>query len=281
MSAETVPVSDETSATASHVTTLSATKGVSADEGAVSADSPGLGHNRGPLSAYEAIEVHIRDLYEEAKNWADGVPIQTEEQAESVSTLLRRLQEAARLADDERKREAAPYDEAKAEIQARYNLLIGNNNKVQGLTVKADSALRHLLGPWLKAKEVERERAAAQARAEAAAAAKAAQEAAREVANLDQVEAAEESYQDAKEAAARAKRLEDDRARVRGEGRAAKLKDHWVPKLVDGQAAVRHYWQTRRSDMERALMTLAQEEVRLSNKRQIPGFEIVNEPRVW
>lgn len=50
-----------------------------------------IGHNRSP---FELSKETIEDLYSEAKNWLDGEPVATQEQADEIQKLLRMIQAA-------------------------------------------------------------------------------------------------------------------------------------------------------------------------------------------
>lgn len=89
----------------------------------------GMGDNNPPTSAYEEIKQEIEDLYGEAKLFADGEAIDNQALADAVTELHDKLNDAGNRADTARKTEAKPHDDAKAEIQARYNKLIGNTKR--------------------------------------------------------------------------------------------------------------------------------------------------------
>ena len=73
------------------------------------------------LSAKEA-----EDLLSEACNWVDGMTVESQEQADALDGLLAQIKAAAKLAEERRKAEVKPFDDAKAEVQSRYNTLIGD-----------------------------------------------------------------------------------------------------------------------------------------------------------
>jgi len=125
--------------------------------------------------------------------YANGEPIQTPEQAEAVQTLMRQIQEAETGAENERKNEAKPFDDGKAEVQARYNPLIAPiTNKNPGKTALAIKALKATLAPWLKKLADEQEAIARAAREEAQRIADLAAEAQRNAA-ANNIEANEEA----------------------------------------------------------------------------------------
>ena len=232
-----------------------------------------------PPEGFAAIEAHISDLYDEARNWLDGDPIASQSQADEVSRLLGMIREAEQLADKERRGENKPFDDGKAEVQTRYNALIGDTKAVRGKTVLASEACKAALRPWLLRLEQERQEAARRAREEAERVADAARVAAASAdpSNLHETERVEAMFDDAQRAAKVVKTIERDRPTAGGgEFRATGLRDNWTPRLIDGREALAHYWKTRRQDLEIFAMGLASADVR-SGKRTIPGFEIVND----
>lgn len=236
-----------------------------------------IGHNQPPPDAtvrpFEAVQAHVDDLYTEAKAWADGAPIRNQAQADEVSFLIDQLRKAKGAGDDARKLEAKPFDDGKAEVQARYKPLLDKCET-------AAKAAKAALGDWLQrveaAQRAERE-AAARAAQEAAAAAAAARAAADE-SNLADVERAEALTQEAEDRAQAARKAERERAGGFGGSRAITLRSYFHPELRDGVVAARHYWETRRADCEAFFLSLAEADVR-AGKRALPGFEILEERR--
>ena len=106
-----------------------------------------IGDNN-PPSEYELVSQEINDLYEEAKGWVDGEPIANQGQADSLDLLISLIKAAHKKADEQRKSEVQPYDEAKATIQEKYNLLIGKTKTVTGKAVLALGACQDALTPW-------------------------------------------------------------------------------------------------------------------------------------
>lgn len=238
---------------------------------AAEVDRFGIGGNNPPQPRpYDAIKAHVDDLYDEAKNWLDGEPITTPEQAAEVERLLDMIREAEKAADEARKLENKPFDEGKAEVQERYNTLIGKTKSVTGKTVLAADACKAALKPWREAREAEARAAAEKARRAAEGAAQRAAEAARAAAadDLSAREDAEALIKQADQAAKVANRAEKDATTGLG------LRTTYRPVLTNGTDAARHFWATRREDCERFFTGLAAEEVR-GGKRQIPGFDVV------
>lgn len=243
---------------------------------------PAIGHNQGPpLSPFEAAKEKIESLYEEARLWLDGEPITTQGQADDLSNLLNMIRAAHAEADEARKEENKPFDEGKAEVQARYAELIADTKAKKGKTILAMEACKKALAPWLEKLAAERKAIARKAREEADAQQRAAQEAVRAAqaaTDLAAREAAEQQLQEAKQANAAAKRAEKDTAKAgNGVGRAVSLRTNYRPVLIDPMAAGAHYWGTHhRAEIEQLFVTLAERDVR-AGKRAIPGFEIIEE----
>lgn len=243
---------------------------------------PPIGDNGPPLvKTYAEVKEEIDDLFEEAKNWLDGQPIETQGQADAVSKLLGMLRAAEKAADEARKLENIPFDTGKAAVQAKFAPLIADTKAMRGKTVVAAAACLAALDPWLKKLDEEHQAQVAAAAATAAAAIEVAQVAAATAdgARIDDAEEVEDLIQAAKGAQKNFQVLEAGRARVGGgEFRATLLRDNWVPHLEDGDAALAHYWKMRRADVEACLLTLAGQDIR-AGKRTIPGFEVRNEKK--
>lgn len=241
-----------------------------------------IGHNKPPLTPYEAVALHIEDLLTEARNWADGAAIENAAQAKAVARLIDDLRAAEKAAEEARKAEVAPLDEVRDAIQARFNVYIAPlKNKTPGKIPLAMAALKATQTPWLQKLEDEQRAIAEAARAEAEAAAKVAAEAMRQAdaGNLAEREAAEALVADAERAAADAKRAEGAKAHAKGDGKAMGLRSYFTPVMIEPREALRHYLVQRSEEVKAFLTTLAAQDV-ASGKRQIPGFRVDEERRV-
>lgn len=219
----------------------------------------------------------IEELYAEAKHWADGEPIANEKQAEAVQTLMRQVQQAEKDADLERKREAEPFDKAKAEIQDRYNVLIAPlTNKKPGKTALAIKALKETLAPWLQKKDEEQRAAAAAARAAADRAAQEAADALRtSVGNLEAREQAEAVVQASEQAQRDAKAADAARPQATGQGKAATLRTSYKPVMTDRRLACRWAFEVAPEVFDEVLLKLAEQHVAAGKRgEQLPGFRI-------
>jgi hypothetical protein len=242
-----------------------------------------IGHNNPPveLTAFEAVKINIDDLYDEAVLWLDGEPITTQEQADALNTLMSRIKDAAKAADDQRVEEKKPHDDAIDEIQGRYNPLISgffSKNKTSGKATLAMDAAKKTLKPYLDELDRKQQEAARIAREEADRKQREAMEAmrARDSANLAQREEAERLVQEAKAADTAAHKAENAKAHAKGEGRATGLRT--VPRavMVSRKEAAAWVWVDHNEELMTFIQELADKEVR-SGKRQIPGFDVVLE----
>lgn len=229
-----------------------------------------IGHNQ-PPAGFETCRTAINDLYEEAKQWLDGEPITDQEQADALNTLAARIREAAKLAEENRKLEAKPFDDGKAEVQARYKPL-------KSMADAALDSVKAALKPYLLELDRKQREAAEQARKEAEAKRIEAELAfaVRDSANLDQREEAEKLLSEARAAEANAAKAEKAKAHAKGDSRATGLRTQWQTIIVNESAAMQWAWKTYRSEMLAACLELAKAEVR-RGKRQIDGFEIIEE----
>lgn len=256
-------------------------------------DRHAIGANNPPeeITPFDAHKANIEDLFLEAKNWIDGTPIETQEQADKVQELLRKTQEAYNAADKSRDEEKRPHDEAAKAVQDKYAPLIADNKSRKGVAVLAIEALRKAGTAWLVKCDEERE---AEAKRQREAAQKAADEAralvqeAQETGDLGAIEQAEVAIVEAKALDRNATRVETARPQARGYGRAMSLRDNWVIAgfvpvpdgkggEVDGETALlRHYWTTNKEALVAAALQIARQEV-MNGKRSIPGLDIRNE----
>jgi hypothetical protein len=242
-----------------------------------------IGHNRPPVdepTPFEMSEVEIGDLYAEAKNWLDGEPVTTQAQADGISKLIDDLRKAGNLADERRKTENVPFDEGKAEVQARYAPLIADTKAMTGKVPLGIETAKKALQPWLKMLEDEKRAQAEAARKAAEDAARKAQEAlaaARKADDLAASEQAETLFQEAQKAEAVAVKAENSKAHATGGTRAMGLRSVWRAEMTNGRDAAAHYWSTRRADVDAFFQGLADADVR-AGKREIPGF-LISETR--
>lgn len=236
-----------------------------------------MGDNKPP---FELSEETITDLYSEARNWLDGEPIASHEQADMVQKLLRDIQAAEKEADARRKEEQEPFKSEIDAIQARYNELIGNNKSVKGLTVKAIEACKSALAPWLKKVDEENRRKAEEARIAAEEKQRAAMEAmrSRDGTNLEESEKAEALVREAKEAEAEARQAAKAKASAKGAGRAVTLRDYYEPEVTSETDFARWLWTVHRAEMTAFLNTMAVKLV-AAGVHKMPGVTVHHDRR--
>lgn len=237
------------------------------------------GHNGGPPlddtpSPYETVKQEIEDLFEEAKHWADGEAITSQDMADAITTLHDGLHEAGKRADEARIAEKEPLDKAVKEIQDRYNKLIGNTKTTgKGKVVLGKESLQTLLTPWRTRVAAEKEAAAKAAREEADRITREAEAAIRASAgNLEEREKAEELLKEAKQVDRWAKR--EDKAATTGTG----LRTVWHADLVDEALGLDWAYGKSPERFKDVVQQMANEAVR-SGLRSVPGF-VVREERV-
>lgn len=227
-----------------------------------------IGHNRNP---FELAKDTIEDLYDEAKQWLDGEPVASKDQADALNTLETRVREAAKEAEKRRKEEAKPFDDGKAEVQARYKPVLA----------KADAALdaiKSALKPYLLEIDRQQREAARLAKEEADRKMAEALEAVRnrDAANLGSREEAEAKILAAKQAEEAARRADKAKAHAKGEGRATALRTVYRAQIADEREAAGWVWTDRRSELLAFVQDQADKAVR-AGARNIRGFQIIEE----
>ena len=221
-----------------------------------------------PPDPFEGFKLELDSLFEEAQNYLDGQPIENQEQAADISRILSRLRKATKDADDYRKAEKRPHDEAAAAVQAKWNppiqrakLAEETQNTARAASVRTlDVALRG--GGYAARQEAARQ---AEAAAQAARQAKPDDLAGQTTARVLQENAAAAQKQ--------ADKLDKARAQVRGGERAVSLRSVWTPTLTDPCAALKHYRERQPDELKAWLLSQAEKDVR-AGARSIPGFEI-------
>lgn len=212
----------------------------------------------------------IQTLFDEAKNWADGEPITTEEQHDAVTKLYDGLHDAGKRADELRKEEKKPLDDAITEIQSRYNPYI---QPKKGKVDLGKDALGKMLAAWRAAVAKKKEDEARKAREEADRKAAEAQAAIRASSgNLAEREVAEQLLTEANQADRFAKR--QDKAATTGTG----LRTVWVATLQDADAALDWAYGRDPVRFKELVQQMANEAVR-TGARNVPGFVVSEEKR--
>lgn len=224
----------------------------------------GIGHNA-PPDPFEAFNLHVSDLFDQAEQFLDGTGISTQEQANDVSAILDMCRKARKDADTARADEKRPHDEAGKAVQAKWKPLLDKCDL-------AANAAKKALAPWLEAREAEQRAAAEAARVEAEEKAAAAREAASNVAPDDLAAQAELArLRDASEAAQKAaEKAGKAKAQAKGGERAVGLRKRWIPTITDRMAVLKHYMLERPDDLAAWLTDQVERDCRV-NKRDVPG----------
>ncbi|MGF9564139.1 hypothetical protein AAIH70_11550 [Neorhizobium sp. BT27B] len=239
------------------------------------------GHNGGPplddepandnQTPFDALKTELDDLFDEAKNFCDGEPIDSDEMATAITELHDRIHECGTRAEALRVAEKKPLDDKVAAIQAKFHPLIGNTKAGKGKVVLGKDACQSLLTPWRKKVADEKAAEAAKKAAEAAAATKAAEDAIRSSSgNLSAREEAEELLADAKKLERGAKRA--DKAATTGLG----LRSVWNVNIADDAKALDWAFEHAPGEFMAMALSLAEEQVR-KGVRSIEGFSIVED----
>lgn len=227
-----------------------------------------IGDNNPPETPFEIFTSKINDLYDEAVLWLDGEPIDSEEMAEGLATLLDSIRTAGGDADKERAIEKKPHWDAGKAVDAKWKTLI------ERATLATDTC-KKALAPWLAKKEKEKAEADRLAREKADKEMAEAQAAIRKSNqdNLAERAIAEDKLDKAKRADEKAKREANKSAGIKpkGGGRAIHIRKSYEAVLDDPEAALEHFWP--HIDIEACLTALGQKKVN-DGIREIPGFRV-------
>lgn len=220
-----------------------------------------IGHNNPPPEV--AFSLSIDDLYDEARNFLDGEPIETEGQANAVGVILTSLKKIRKDADAARAEEKRPHDEAAKAVQAKWKPLLDKADRVINA---AQRPITDYLARQEAARIAEAERLAEEARK----ADEQAQAAMRNVASLDDAERAEELIKEANKLAKAAKRSDKAKSHVAGVERAIGLRTYWTAEITDPIAFGKWAWSHRQPEYLEFLTGLAAQEAR-GARAPIPG----------
>lgn len=240
-----------------------------------------IGHNNPPdPTPFDLSKAEIEGLVIEAKNWLDGSGVKTETDAEAVSKLIDLLRKAVKTADDRRITENKPFDDGKAEVQARYAELIADTKTKKGSAVLAIETAKAALAPFLKAKQAAIDAAAKAAREKADEEAAAAVEAIRAARNgepdLEAKEQAEALLRQAEQAEIDARHAEKAKAHATGGTRAIGLRTVWRAEMTDANAFAKWVWMNRNEELVAFLADLADREVK-THHRNLPGVAAIED----
>lgn len=229
--------------------------------------TPGPGHNQDPTEA--ALQA-IQDLFDEAKNFADGEPITSQEMHDAITELKAQLHEAGKVAEELRVAAKKPHDDAIAVIQDKFNPFV---QPKKGKVDMGKKALDDLLAAW-------RVRVAAEKAAEARRIAEEAEAARQAAAAAIQASSGNLAAREEAEAAlAESKRLEKQASRAtKAATTGTGLVTRWVAEMVDEAAALDWAYGRAKDEFLAVVQRNADEQVR-AGVRQVPGF-VVREEKV-
>jgi pyruvate/2-oxoglutarate dehydrogenase complex dihydrolipoamide acyltransferase (E2) component len=218
------------------------------------------------------VETHgmnIDDLFDQAKQWLDGKPIETQGQADEVGKLLEMIRDARKAADTQRDTEKRPHDEASKAVQKVWKPLLDKCDL-------AASTARSALTPW-RVKLEEEQKALAEAAQREADEAAAKLRAAHTTTAPDDLEGQivrADLEQQAKDAAKAAKRASNAKVPTSG----VTLRSYYSAVITDPLAFGKWAWVYRQADYLELLQTLATREA--TGLKIIPGLTISSEKRV-
>lgn len=219
------------------------------------------------ITPFEELVLEIEGLFDEASNWADGTPIETQQQCDELDRLDKMLLDAGKRLDALRVEEKRPLDEQVQAIQDRYNPYI---QPKKGKVDVARSTLNPLRAAWKERERQRKEAEAQKAREEAEAARKEAERLIRESSgNLEARVDAEHMLDSAKLAERDAKKA--TKAAETGNG----LRRSYQVEVANLSVAARHYWADPRlaAGLRTLVHSLATDDVR-AGRREIPGITI-------
>jgi hypothetical protein len=211
-----------------------------------------IGHNAPP--PYEAMSLHIEDLFALVSATLDGATVTNDEQDAALDALLDDLRKAKKDADAERAAEKKPHDDAAKAVQARWKPLLDRCDM-------AVSEIKSLLTPYREAKQRAKDEAARKAREEAEAKQRAAQEAMRQSEDLEARFAAEEELKQASKLVAVANKIDSS---------ATGLRTYWEAEITDRREALKHYI-TRNPDAFMGLIQQLADQDARGTRAPVPG----------
>lgn len=235
-------------------------------------------HHIPNATPFDLITEDADSFLTEARNWADGAAIENQAQADDVSRLIEHGRKLAKAADDARKEENRPHDEAKARVQEKYAPLFADpKTKNPGRVFKAIDALKATLQPYLARLDAEKREAERKAREEAEAKAREAAEAMRAAAanDLGAREEAEAKAREAEAAERAAKQAAADKAHASGGDRAMGLRTVWKATVTDARSALAHYYRINPDAFLPLVQKLADDDVRSGKRSGVPGVEFM------
>ena len=226
-----------------------------------------IGDNGGPpIDPFAAIAAHIDDLNAEAKLHLDGKPVETQAQCDALDKLRKAATDAEMLAEDARKAEKKPHDDAAKAVQVKWKPFVDS-------AVRIKEAARSAAAPWKRKliddANTEAERVANEARITREAA-EAEAKAARDANNLEAIEAADAQL-------ANADTL-DEIAKKAAKPMATGLRTYWIGTVENYSEYLEWLRVHRLPDLIDWMDAQVKKDV-FAGERKIPGVLIKDEKR--
>jgi hypothetical protein len=212
----------------------------------------GIGDNMPPPDA--TFGLHIDDLFATLSNTLAGGQVDDDIKESVIDELMDEFRKASKDADEARKVEKKPHDDAGKAVQAKWKPIID----------KADRGVaecKAALTPYRVEKQRIADEAARRAREAAESAQKAAQEALHQSDDLEVKFQAEQDLEQAKKLTAVANKI--DRS-------ATGLRTTWEAELTDKTAALRHYLKAQPDEFTALIQALADRDAR-GARPPVPG----------
>ena len=234
------------------------------------ADRLGIGGNGPPEpTLYEAAKAKVDDIAEEAAMWLDGADVESPEQADGLALIRDLAMKARKQADEARKVENEPFDTGKAEVQARFNPLLKDADRIKDAVNAALLKWQAKQDAILRAAAVA-ERAKADAAAEIARKARATMDAAN-LANVAEVERQTAASDAAQEAARRA---ENAKVVIKGGARAVSFKTVYDAVVTERRQALNYYAVRDPAALTAWIQSMADVDAR-GARGTVPGVQFV------
>jgi hypothetical protein len=244
------------------------------------------------LEGRKAIEVHVADLLSEAGNWADGVALVDQGQADAVGRLCRQLQQAAGIVDDAATKEKKPHNDAITAIATWQNSFTAKGLKKtpDGSLTKAIAATGNLSSAWLRKMDddrLAREKLAADIALKAAQEASELREVAKVTTDIAVMDRAEDALEEARKMIGVATSIGKERVHVGGGGgfRAMTLRKAWsahVDLESGGWGAAYGYYRNNpefMAEFHALIQRWADRDCRgeATRLRGVPGFKFIED----
>lgn len=238
---------------------------------------PEAGHNNPPHFRPDVVEAHTKkasEFLDAAGDWLSNGPITSETSAQELVDFIDGIRKVKTAADDDRKADKKPHDEAGKAVQTAYKPII------EKLSL-AIERVTPLLNKWIAHKEAEQRAAAQRAKEEAEKARIEAERKAQQAQSRDDVNGeyeAEQAMKEAEELQKQAERVEKAKVNVSSASGAARTmarRKTRKAKITNLRLLFMHYME--RPEVTALLEQLANADIRSTevDESTIPGIEII------